>query len=75
LPFQSLVSSSHAQNKEHTVILRLALVVLLPLLAAACADRPLPVATGPVRQLNPGHWMPGPNELTTPPAVPGRAGA
>lgn len=55
--------------------LRLAFVVLLPLLAAACADRPLPIATGPVRQLNPGHWMPGPNELTTAPVVLGSAGA
>lgn len=56
------------------MILRLALVLLLPLSAAACADRALPVATGPVRQLNVRHWMPGPNELTTPPAVPGRTG-
>lgn len=57
------------------MILRLALVVLLPLLAAACADRPLPVATGPVRQLNVGRWMPSPNDLTSPPVVPGRTGA
>ena len=42
----------------------LALAALLPLLAA-CADRPLPVASGPIRQMNVGHWMPGPNELTT----------
>jgi hypothetical protein len=27
----------------------------------------LPVASGPVRQLNVGHWTPGPNDLTTPP--------
>ena len=36
----------------------------------SCAERPLPVATGPVRQLNAGHWTPGPNELTTAPAPP-----
>lgn len=57
------------------MILRLALLVLLPLLAAACAERPLPVASGPVRQLNVGRWMPGPNELTTAPVLPGRTGA
>ena len=44
---------------------RLVLATLLCLLSA-CADRPLPVASGPVRQMNVGHWMPGPNELTTP---------
>lgn len=57
------------------MILRLALAVFLPLSAAACAERPLPVATGPIRQLNPGRWMPGPNELTKAPVVLGRAGA
>lgn len=56
------------------MILRLALAVLLPVLAAACAERPLPIASGPVRQLNVGRWMPGPNELTTPPAVIERTG-
>ena len=44
---------------------RLVLATLLCLLSA-CADRPLPVASGTVRQMNVGHWMPGPNELTTP---------
>jgi len=67
--------STHTQNEENTVILRLAFVASLSLLAAACAERPLPVATGPVRQLNVGHWLPGPNELTTSPVVRGRAGA
>lgn len=57
------------------MILRLAFVALLPLSAAACVERPLPVASGPVRQLNVGHWTPGPNELTTPPAAPRRDGA
>lgn len=56
------------------MILRLALVMLLPVLAAACAERPVPVASGPLRQLNVGRWMPGPNELTKAPAVVGRAG-
>ena len=56
------------------MILRFALVVFLPLLSAACADRPLPVATGPVRQLNVGRWTPAPSELAAPPAAPGRAG-
>ena len=57
------------------MILRLAFVAFLPLLAAACAERPLPVATGPVRQLNVGHWLSGPNELTTSAVVRGRPGA
>lgn len=57
------------------MILRLALAVLLPLLAAACAEHSVPVASGPIRQLNVGRWMPGPNDLTTPPVVVGRTGA
>lgn len=57
------------------MILRLALVAFLPLLAAACVERPLPVASGPVRQLNVGHWTPGANELTTAPVVPRGDGA
>ena len=56
------------------MILRLSLAVLLPVLAAACAERPVPVASGPVRQLNVGRWMPGPNELTKAPVVVGRTG-
>ena len=42
-------------------------LVLLPLLVAACDGRPLPVAPGPLRQLNVGPWTPGPNDLTVPP--------
>ena len=56
------------------MILRLALAVLLPLLAAACAEHSVPVASGPIRQLNVGRWMPGPNDLTTPPVMAGRTG-
>lgn len=52
------------------------LPLLLPLALVACDARPLPVASGPVRQLNVGRWAPSPNELTTPPAMPpGNAGA
>ncbi len=51
------------------ILRRFALALLLPLAVAACDGRPLPVATGPVRQLNVGRWTPGPNDLTTPPAV------
>lgn len=51
------------------ILLRLALPLLLPLTIVACDGRPLPVATGPVRQLNVGRWTPGPNDLTTPPAA------
>lgn len=47
------------------------LILALPLLAACSSSRPLPVASGPVRQLNAGHWVPGVNELTTPPERPG----
>ncbi len=46
---------------------RLALA-LLTLLVAGCADDPLPVASGPVRQLNIGKWTPSPNDLTVPPS-------
>ena len=51
------------------MIPRLALALLLLLALAACDGRPLPVATGPVRQLNVGRWTPGPNDLSVPPAV------
>lgn len=44
------------------------LVATLLVLSACGSTRPLPVATGPVRALNVGHWMPGPNELTVPPS-------
>ena len=57
------------------MILRLGFALVLSLLVSACADRPLPVASGPVRQLNVGHWTPGPNELTTAPAPAGGSGA
>jgi len=51
------------------ILCRLALALLLPLVVAACDGRPLPVATGPVRQLNVGRWTANANELTTPPVV------
>ena len=51
------------------ILPRLALALLLPLVVAACDGRPLPVASGPVRQLNVGRWVPGSNDLTTPPAL------
>ena len=51
------------------ILCRLALALLLPLVVAACDGRPLPVASGPVRQLNVGRWVPGANDLTTPPAA------
>lgn len=56
------------------MILRLALAILVPIMAASCAGPTLPVATGPVRALNLGHWAPGTNELTTPPAAIQKAG-
>ena len=56
------------------MILRSALAILVPLVAASCAGPALPVATGPVRALNLGHWAPGANELTTPPAAGERTG-
>ena len=54
-------------------MVRLTLALLLTLLAAGCANDPLPVASGPVRQLNVGKWTPGPNDLTAPLAAPGHA--
>lgn len=49
----------------------LVLALGLVLLAGCSSSRPLPVATGPVRQLNVGHWVPNTNDLTTPPDRPG----
>ena len=48
--------------------------LILALALAACA-RPLPVATGPVRQLNVGKWVPGMGDLAVPPERPARSGA
>lgn len=48
---------------------------LLALALSACAARPLPVATGPVRQLNAGKWTPGLGDLALPPEKPARSGA
>ena len=46
-----------------------ALVLASVVVLGACSSsRPLPVASGPVRQLNVGRWAPGPNELTVPPS-------
>lgn len=45
-----------------------AVILIVGMMLAGCAStRPLPVANGPVRQLNIGHWMPNTNELTEPP--------
>ena len=49
--------------------------LILALALAACAARPLPVATGPVRQLNVGKWVPGMGDLAVPPEKPARSGA
>ena len=49
---------------------RLSLALLLPLAVAACDGDPLPVAAGPVRQLNVGRWTPGPADLAAPPGMP-----
>ena len=56
------------------MILRLVFALVLPVLTTACVGQSLPAASGPIRQLNVGHWMPDPNELTTPAAVPVGAG-
>lgn len=47
---------------------------LLALSLSACGARPLPVATGPVRQLNVGKWTPGFGDLAAPPEKPARSG-
>lgn len=52
------------------ILRRLSLALLLPLAVAACDGRPLPVASGPVRQLNVGQWTPGTNDLAAPPVMP-----
>ena len=48
-------------------MLKILVLASVTLVCACSSSRPLPVASGPVRQLNVGHWEPGPNELTVPP--------
>ena len=48
---------------------------LLACLLSGCDARPLPVATGPVRPLNAGHWVPGSGDLDLPASPATRAGA
>ena len=52
------------------ILRRFPLALLLTLAVAACDGDPLPVAAGPVRQLNIGRWTPGPNDLAAPPVMP-----
>ena len=40
-------------------------ILSLPLLAAACANSALPVASGPLRPLNAQHWTPTPAEIAS----------
>ena len=54
-------------RSKESIMFRLTLALLLTLLAAGCANDPLPVASGPVRQLNVGRWTPSANDLTVPP--------
>jgi hypothetical protein len=48
---------------------RIVLLLVASALTACSGSRPLPVANGPVRQLNVGHWLPNTNDLTTPPGT------
>lgn len=49
------------------MILRLALLVPILALPAACAgDRALPQPSGPWRALNAGQWVPAPDDLRGP---------
>lgn len=49
---------------RNSILLLCVWVVII--MIAGCAQHNAPIASGPVRQLNVGHWEPGPNELTTP---------
>jgi hypothetical protein len=51
-------------------IIRFILVIVTFGLLAGCSNPdPLAVASGPVFQLNSGHWQPSPQDLAGPPAV------
>ena len=47
----------------------LALIGLATMLAGCADSEPLAVASGPVFQLNPGHWLPSKEALAAPPVV------
>jgi hypothetical protein len=50
--------------------LRLCVVILTLGLLSSCANTdPLTVASGPVFQLNPGHWQPSKQALAAPPTI------
>ena len=50
--------------------LRLCIVIVTFGLLAGCANSdPLAVASGPVFQLNPGHWQPSKQALSAPPTT------
>jgi hypothetical protein len=51
-------------------IMRVILAIVTFGLLSGCSNPdPLAVASGPVFQLNPGHWQPAPQDLAGPPAV------
>ena len=50
--------------------LRVCLVIVTFGLLAGCSNTdPLAVASGPVFQLNPGHWQPSKQALAAPPVI------
>lgn len=53
--------------------MKITLPFLVLLLAGCGTGHDVPVASGPIFQMNPGHWDPGPNELTTASAATKRA--
>jgi hypothetical protein len=51
-------------------LMQVSLIILAFGFLSACSNPdPLAVASGPVFQLNSGHWQPSPQDLAGPPAV------
>ena len=48
------------------------ILLTLGLLAGCASSDPLAVASGPLFQLNAGHWQPAPQDLAAPPPVAGQ---
>jgi hypothetical protein len=60
----------HTASPRAGVVLRLFIAAASLAFVTACTNAdPLAVASGPVFQLNPGHWQPSKEALAAPPVV------
>lgn len=68
-PFRESRSTPGALAFPFRAFRVVALVGLAAMLAGCANTDPLAVASGPVFQLNPGHWQPSKQALAAPPTI------